>query len=110
MDFDLKAKDDMTTESIIVSHTNSEMYFRNLSKKFDRDAIPESMDTNIDELNKVIKELNRDGFKIYNGFRLKENEPFLNTHNLVFSRMFLFVILAVIGVYFTMNLNYELAR
>jgi hypothetical protein len=68
------------------------------------------MQASIEDLNAVIKELNREGFAIYNNFRMKENEDFLGTFNDVLTKLFIFFVISSVAVYFTLNLNNENAR
>jgi hypothetical protein len=110
MDFDLKQKDDMIKESLIVTYTNTEMHFKVLSKKYDSNLIPESMNTNIDELNAVIKDLNKKSYRVMNDFRLKENEDFMATPLFWMARLFPFIVISCVVIDILVTLRHEKAR
>lgn len=110
MDFDLKAKDDLGKDSIIISHTNYDMYFGTLTKKNDSDLLPESMDLSIKDMNLIIKELNKESYRINNSFRLKEMEDFLGGHLNIIKYLFPFILISAMLMYVIINLNIENAR
>lgn len=110
MDFDLKEKDNLGRESLIITHTNVDMHFKTLSKKHDKNLIPESMDTSIQELNEVIHDLNKKNYDIFSKFRIKENEDFLAVPLVAIARIFPFLIISCVLIYICLNLEDEDAR
>ena len=110
MDFDLKDQDKLLNESFIITYTNIQMHFKTLSEKYDTNLIPESFNTTIPELNKVIRELNKTTYRVFNKFRLKENEDFMASPLAWMSHLFPFIGICCVVTYIIMNINYENAR
>ena len=107
---DLRTKDGFGSDTIFISHTNYEMFFRILSQRTDGHKIPSSFKTDIKEMNGVLHDLNKVCYNTMANFRRQENIDFLATPLKVMRIMFAFIVIFGCLLYAFMNLADQNAR